>query len=99
MGVLHLIFHSSAQTSGFQQCLERTGNKDSVLLLGGAVVGAKEAGVSAQLIKNCAATIYVLQEDLAARGISPEEVVNGVTLITFDGFVDLTVTHSQILSW
>ncbi len=99
VGVLHLVFQSPAQTDDFHQCFERTGEKDAVLLLAGAVIGAKKTGTAARVLKTSPAKIYVLKEDLVARGISADEVVDGATLITFDEFVALTVTYSRILSW
>jgi len=99
VGILHLVFQSPAQTDDFHQCLERAGEEDAVLLIAGAVVGAKQTGTAAQVLDTCPAKIYVLKEDLVARGISADEVVGGAALITFDEFVALTVTYSRILSW
>ncbi|HHJ40526.1 MAG: hypothetical protein AXA67_10375 [Methylothermaceae bacteria B42] len=99
VGILHLVFQSPSQTGGFRQCLERTNENDAVLLLGGAVVGAKKASTVSKVLKQSSATIYVLEEDLAARGIAPEALLDSITLVSFAEFVGLTETYSRILSW
>ncbi len=43
-------------------------------------------------------TIYVLQPDVEARGMSGR-VLDGVKMVDYNGFVDLTVQHNAVQSW
>ena len=44
-------------------------------------------------------TIYALQPDLEARGINSNNMIEGVSLVDYDGFVKLTTEHSNVQSW
>jgi predicted peroxiredoxin len=43
--------------------------------------------------------IYVMEADLASRGISRDKVVDGVDLLSFDDFVDLIEESDRIWHW
>jgi tRNA 2-thiouridine synthesizing protein B len=42
--------------------------------------------------------VYALQPDMDARGVTAK-LIDGVTLVDYAGFVDLTVEHSTSHSW
>ena len=44
-------------------------------------------------------SFYVLGPDLKARGLSESNVVDGIKVIDYSGFVDLTVDHDTVQSW
>jgi tRNA 2-thiouridine synthesizing protein B len=43
-------------------------------------------------------SVYVLGPDLAARGLDGK-AVEGITVVDYAGFVDLTVNHDRTQSW
>jgi tRNA 2-thiouridine synthesizing protein B len=43
--------------------------------------------------------IYALKPDLEARGLSLNNVIEGVEIIGYEGFVDLTTEHDSVQSW
>jgi len=43
--------------------------------------------------------VYVLAPDLAARGVAAEEVAEGLALVDYEGFVELSLRHAPIQSW
>ncbi len=45
------------------------------------------------------AASYVLASDLAARGMKPGDVIDGVKLVDYGGFVDLVTQHARTVSW
>ena len=45
------------------------------------------------------ATVYVLGPDLAARGMSEDRVIDGIQVVDYSGFVDLTTKHDTCQSW
>lgn len=99
MGVLHLVSRSPYTHSDLAQCLARLGKGDALLLLASAVYGACRGSPVADSIQTSTATCYALIPDLEARGIAMEKVLPEITLVDFDGFVDLAVAYSRILSW
>ena len=44
-------------------------------------------------------SIYVLAADVAARGLSPQSLVKGVSLVDYEGFVDLACRHDKVQAW
>ena len=45
------------------------------------------------------ASVYVLGPDLAARGMSEDRVIDGIQVVDYSGFVDLTKQHETCQSW
>ncbi len=101
MGVLHLVNRSPCASLGLVQCLERVGQGDAVLLLEGGVYAARQDSVFSPKLKEAMlhVSIHALLPDLVARGIGPEEILDGVALVEYEGFVRLTLACSPILSW
>ena len=95
--MLHLIFQSPIATA----ILERIAAGDDVVFLENAVLrllhkGSFSDALAQLLLQN---RLYVLAEDLEVRGISADELVNGITVIDYAGLVGLTVSNPSILSW
>ena len=42
--------------------------------------------------------VYALQPDMDARGVTAK-LIDGVTLVDYAGFVDLTVEHTTSHAW
>ena len=42
--------------------------------------------------------VYALQPDMDARGLTGR-LIEGITLVDYGGFVDLTLAHSTSHSW
>lgn len=95
--MLHLIFQSSIETA----VLNRIDPGDVVVLLENATLRALQNGdmnatLTQQLGNN---RLCVLSDDIAMRGISPNELVKGVEVIDYAGLVELTVNNPVIQSW
>ncbi len=101
MGVLHLVSRSSGASLALAQCLERVGHGDAVLLLEGGVYAARKDSVFSPQLKVAMrqVSIHALSPDLVARGIGPEELLEGVVLVDYEGFVKLSLDYSPIISW
>jgi len=85
--------HTIHSVTGLERCLGRATADSTLLLL--------EDGVYAALTPHAipARALYVLAEDLAARGLSRSDLAPGITAIDMKGFVALTVAHSPIAAW
>lgn len=44
-------------------------------------------------------SLYALRPDLAARGILEAELLEGIALVDFTEFVELSLLHPPIYSW
>ena len=45
------------------------------------------------------AGLYVLGPDLKARGIDQSNLIEGITVVDYDGFVKLAAESSKVQSW
>ena len=101
MGALHLVNRSPGESPALSQCLQRVANGDAVLLLeSGVYAGLKESAFAARLAASMGQTrIHALEPDMATRGIAGEEMMDGIVLVDYAGFVGLSVLHNPIITW
>ena len=101
MSMLHIVNKSPFERNALASCLSHTSEGDAVLLIEDAVIGAVVGSQSATLLTSALTTkaVYVLGEDLTARGIEPSRLVQGLQVVDYSGFVDLTVQHDKNQSW
>jgi tRNA 2-thiouridine synthesizing protein B len=95
--MLHLVFQSPIGDA----ILERIAADDDVIFIENAVLGLLQKGkLSETLVRLLGGTrLFVLSDDIAARGISPNELVSGIEVIDYNEFVSLTVKCRVIQSW
>lgn len=95
--MLHIITTSAGQALIF----ERTGKGDAVLFIEDAVLCLHKNRPDAKdLLSHCQLLdCYALAADLQLRGLAQEQLVTGVALLDYPGFVDLTVAHDVIKTW
>ena len=95
MAILHTINKSPFEKNSLDSCLRIAAEGSSVLLLEDGVYGAMD-GTSLNGKLNDASNrlqFYVLGPDLAARGLSEENVLDCIEVVDYDGFVDLVTGH------
>ena len=85
MATLHIVNKSS----GFASCLTVAAAADTILLIEDGVYCATRPGNPA---------VSAIAEDVAARGLG-NRIDDNVTLIGFEAFVDLVVSHQPVVSW
>jgi tRNA 2-thiouridine synthesizing protein B len=95
--VLHLIFQSPIEAA----ILERIDAEDIVVLLENAVLRTLQNSIiSDTLMQQMSCNrLFVLSDDIAVRGITPNELVKGVEVIDYAELVELTVNNPVIQSW
>jgi len=95
--VLHLIFQSPIETT----VLNRIASGDAVVFLENSVLRLlQDSDISDTLIRLLNNNrLYVLSDDLAARGITLDQLVKGLETIDYAGLVELTVSNPVIQSW
>ena len=95
--MLHLVFQSPIDMA----ILERVDPGDDVVFLENAVLrilqnGSLSGTLTGLLKQN---RLCVLADDIEARGIVADELVNGVDVIDYSELVRLTVKNPVIQSW
>lgn len=101
MSMLHIVNKSPFERVALESCLNHAVEGDAILLIEDAAVGAVDGSKMADQIKAAMAdkSIYVLGGDLNARGMSDDRIINGITVVDYDGFVDLVADNEKTQSW
>jgi tRNA 2-thiouridine synthesizing protein B len=101
MATLHTVNKSPFERNALDTCVKHLSAGDSVLMLEDAVIGARKGSSSVALIEAAmqSGTVYLLAGDLAARGLSADDVVPGTKVVDYGGFVDLVTGHDRTVAW
>lgn len=101
MATLHTVNKSPFQNPTLQSCLGHAKAGDAILLIEDGVYGATTGTAISETISASSAdvSLYVLGADLAARGIDAGRMADGVTLVDYEGFVDLAASHDRVQNW
>lgn len=89
---------SSPQHSDFALLINMITQDDALLLMQDGVLAALDGSEACNLMSHHVQSIYVLSEDLAARGLVGQ-ISHKITLIDYTGFVALTEKHAQQTAW
>ena len=95
MALLHTVNKSPFEKSSLQTCLRIAVQGSSVLLIEDGVYGAMNGTSLNGMLSDAGNKLrfYVLGPDLTARGLSEKDVMKGIEVVDYDGFVDLVVEH------
>jgi len=98
--MLHIVNKSPFQTSTLDTCLRMAQPGNALLLIEDGIYAATVGSATEERVRKACATlkVYALQPDMDARGVTTK-LIDGVTLVDYAGFVDLTVEHSTSHSW
>jgi tRNA 2-thiouridine synthesizing protein B len=97
--MLHTVNKSPFQNGSLESCLRCVGSNDVVLLLEDGVFAASSGTGKSALIEQTLPKvkgICAIAADVKARGLT--RLIPGVTLVDYEGFVDLVAEHS-IHAW
>jgi len=99
--VLHTVNKSPFQKDSLEACFRLAAAGSDVLLIEDAVyaalAGARFAGQVEAALGRCA--VYALKEDLDARGIERGDLIPGIEVVDYGGFVDLAERNDSVQSW
>ncbi|MFA7586363.1 MAG: sulfurtransferase complex subunit TusB [Novosphingobium sp.] len=101
MAMLHTVNKSPFEKRSLDGALTHAANGAAVLMIEDAVFGAlKGTAVTAKVQKALGnLKVYVLGPDLKARGMTEEQVIDGVTVVDYAGFVDLVTEYDKVQAW
>lgn len=101
MSMLHIVNKSPFERNSLDSCMRLAGEGSALLLIEDGVYGAVNGSARAKDIKNKmdGVKLYVLGPDLKARGMSEDQLIDGVSVVDYGGFVDLVTEHDKVQSW
>ncbi len=99
--MLHTVNKSPFETNSLETCLGLAKSGSDILLIEDGVYAATVGTTVSVRIEETmkSSRVYALAPDLKARGIRPDQVIVGVQLIGYDGFVELSVTNETVQCW
>jgi tRNA 2-thiouridine synthesizing protein B len=99
--MLHLINKSPFERTALDSCLRLAKPGGSILLIEDGVYAALENAAHAEKIAGRMEdfSFYVLGPDVAARGLGDTPLIEGLTTVDYEGFVDLVTEHDVTQSW
>ena len=98
--MLHIVNKSPFQTTTLESCLRMAQPGHALLLIEDGIYAATVGSAAEVRVRQACASlkVYALQPDMDARGVTGK-LIDGVTLVDYAGFVDLTVEYSTSHSW
>ncbi|MBO8126066.1 MAG: sulfurtransferase complex subunit TusB [Firmicutes bacterium] len=96
--MLFMVNDSPYRSTALSTCLQVAAPGSAILLYEDGVYGAKQGSPLEETLRKAAkdVEIYVLEEDLRARGIT--KILTELKTVGYDGFVDLVVKH-KVVPW
>lgn len=101
MSDLHTVNKSPFERNSLDSCLKFAPAGASVLLFEDGVYAALTGTSVEERVKEAldSVKIYVLGPDLKARGFSEQRVISGISVVDYEGFVDLATEHAKVQAW
>lgn len=99
--MLHTVNKSPFEKGSLDTCLRLSSPGAAILLIEDAVYGAMKGTAIESTLRDAVSSrgMYALGPDLRARGLEFENVIDGIQIVGYDGFVDLAVEHETVQSW
>jgi tRNA 2-thiouridine synthesizing protein B len=99
--MLHTVNKSPFERNSLNSCLSKSKEGSTILLIEDAVVGAlKGTKVAEQMTAAIAnKNVCVLGSDLNTRGFAEADILDGIKIVDYAGFVDMVAEHSNVQSW
>ncbi len=101
MTMLHIVNKSPFEKSTLDSCLHYAQEGSAVLLIEDGVYAALHGTSVSEKMRGALEMlkVYVLEPDLKTRGMDQSKLLDGVKVVDYGGFVDLTAAHDIVQSW
>jgi tRNA 2-thiouridine synthesizing protein B len=101
MSLLHIVNKSHFDRAALQTCLRLVKRGSGILLIEDAVYAAQKLEMVNQSLAGAMVgnAVYVLEPDIRARGIPIEWILDEITPVDYEGFVDLATQYDNTMSW
>ena len=99
--MLHTVNKSPFEKSALSSCLRLAAPGSAILLIEDAVYAAVQGTAFAREIGDRMNdfSFFVLGPDIDARGLGGANVIDGVEVVDYGGFVDLVAEHDATHAW
>ncbi|MDH5444183.1 MAG: sulfurtransferase complex subunit TusB [Gammaproteobacteria bacterium] len=101
MSILHTVNKSPFDRNSLESCVRLAAKGGAVLMIEDGVYGAMKGTSKSDMVSNAMKdlTFYVLGPDLKARGVDEGKLIDGVKVVDYSGFVNLTVENDKVQNW
>ena len=101
MSILHLVNKSPTDRNAFDTCFRMASKGDSILLIEDGVYAALANAEFANKITSRLDNFscYVLGPDVDARGLGDTPLIGDISVVDYEGFVDLVADNDVTQSW
>jgi tRNA 2-thiouridine synthesizing protein B len=101
VSMLHTVNKSPFERNALTACLGHALPESGVLLIEDGVYAAMSGTAYEQAVRKGMETakVYVLGPDLLARGLAADRVIEGIEVVDYQGFVELTEKHDKVQAW
>lgn len=101
MSTLHTVNKSPFAAQSLVSCLNHCKDGDAVLMIEDGVYGGLSGTTVSEAVQQKAdvVDIFVLSPDADARGLSPNQMISGISGVDYDGFVELVAEHDRTQAW
>lgn len=100
--MLHIVNKSPFERNSLESCMRMAKEGSTVLVIEDGVFAVTKGGNSEKSLKSLMASkkisVCALWPDLEARGMA-DNVIDGVKMVDYGGFVDLVAECSNVQSW
>lgn len=99
--MLHTVNKSPFEKNSLETCFRLARRGSDILLIEDAVYGALAGTRFEPPLREALERygVFVLRADLEARGIDPHDLIRGIQIVDYSGFVDLAVGNNRVQSW
>ena len=99
--LLHVVNKSPTDRYAFDTCFRMASPGDSILLIEDGVYAAMANAEFAEKITSRLGdySFYVLGPDVAARGLGDTPLIEDISVVDYEGFVDLVAETDVTQSW
>lgn len=99
--MLHTVNKSAFERNALDSCLRLARRGSAILLFEDGVYSAMKGTAVEGKVKAAAQEfkLYVLGPDLRARGLEEANVIDGISVVDYGGFVDLAAEHDKVQAW
>ena len=101
MAMLHIVNKSPFERNSLSACIRMAKEGSSVLLIEDGIYASTRGTTVSPMVDDAMKTVnfYVLGPDLDARGMKESNLIEGMKIVDYGGFVDLVAEHDNLQSW
>src|SRR5688500_1427058 len=101
MPMLHTVNKSPFERNTLDSCLRLAKPGGAILFIEDGVFAALKNTVATGKVQKALErfNFYVLGPDVCARGLKEDQLIEGVKVVDYAGFVDLAAEHDSVQAW